>query len=107
MKVSVSVAALGLGLIIFCLGLLSWRRAGSSGEWPSWAPNLRSLLSVIGPLLDTSFAVNNARDFYPQRLLSNQLFPLLGYTVLAGSTYPEGNICVGLFAYRPFERGEV
>ncbi|XP_059558021.1 HLA class II histocompatibility antigen, DM beta chain [Myotis daubentonii] len=30
-KVSVSVAALGLGLIIFSLGLLSWRRAGSSG----------------------------------------------------------------------------
>ncbi|XP_016075590.1 PREDICTED: HLA class II histocompatibility antigen, DM beta chain [Miniopterus natalensis] len=30
-KVSVSVATLGLGLIIFSLGLLSWRRAGSSG----------------------------------------------------------------------------
>lgn len=34
-------------------------------------------------------------------------FPLLGYTVLAGSTYPQGNICVGLFAYEPFGRGEV
>lgn len=43
-KVSVSVAVLGLGLIIFSLGLLSWRTAG----------------------------------------------PTDGYTVLAGSTYPEG-----------------
>lgn len=30
-KVSVSVASLGLGIIIFSVGLLSWRRAGSSG----------------------------------------------------------------------------
>ncbi|XP_054424674.1 HLA class II histocompatibility antigen, DM beta chain isoform X2 [Pteronotus mesoamericanus] len=59
-KVSVSVATLGLGLIIFSLGLLSWRRAGSSG-----------------------------------------------YTALPGSNFPEGNICVGLFAYWSFGRGEV
>lgn len=31
LKVSVSAVTLGLGLIIFSLGLLSWRRAGSSG----------------------------------------------------------------------------
>lgn len=30
-KVSVSAASLALGIIIFSLGLLSWRRAGSSG----------------------------------------------------------------------------
>ncbi|XP_037700151.1 HLA class II histocompatibility antigen, DM beta chain isoform X2 [Choloepus didactylus] len=30
-KVSVSAVTLGLGLIIFSLGLISWRRAGSSG----------------------------------------------------------------------------
>ncbi|XP_017514759.1 HLA class II histocompatibility antigen, DM beta chain isoform X2 [Manis javanica] len=30
-KVSVSAVTLGLGLIIFSLGLLSWRRAGASG----------------------------------------------------------------------------
>lgn len=55
-----SAVTLGLGLIIFSLGLLSWRRAGSSG-----------------------------------------------YTSLPGSNYPEGNICVGLFANWFFGRCEV
>ncbi|XP_010367034.2 HLA class II histocompatibility antigen, DM beta chain isoform X1 [Rhinopithecus roxellana] len=34
LKVSVSAVTLGLGLIIFSLGLISWRRAGSSSYTP-------------------------------------------------------------------------
>lgn len=56
---------------------------------------------MIGSPMATTFAMNNARYFNQKHFPLINYFPPLGYTVLAGSTYPEGNICVGVFASGP------